>query len=67
MKYLLIAILLLTTPAYAKECCIYNDKEFQLSQEREIKNILRKKFYKNGEAKKIKLHACKKYWEIVNA
>jgi len=67
MRYLIIAILLIATPAYAKECCIYNDKEFQLSQESEIKNILRKKFYKNGEAKKIKQSACKKYWEIKDA
>jgi hypothetical protein len=63
MRYLIIAILLIvwiiTTPAYAKEKVIFNEVEYEISQEREIKNKLRAKFYKkDGEtylAKKIKL------------
>ena len=71
-KYLLIILILLFySTAFAKEKVIYNEVEYEISQEREIKDKLRVKFYKkDGEtylAKKIKLHANKKDWEIVNA
>jgi hypothetical protein len=70
-KYLVIVFLLIVTPAFAKEKVIFNDVEYEISQEREIKDKLRVKFYKkDGEtylAKKIKLKDNKKDWEIVNA
>ena len=71
LRYLIIAFLLITTPAFAKEKVIYNEVEYEISQEREIKDKLRAKFYKKGGetylAKKIKLKDNKKDWEIANA
>ena len=71
-KYILIALILLFySTAFAKEKVIYNEVEYEISQEREIKDKLRAKFYKKGGetylAKKIKLKDNKKDWEIVNA
>jgi hypothetical protein len=70
-KYLIIAFLLITTLAFAKEKVIFNDVEYELNQESQVKNNLRVKFYKkDGEtylAKKVKLKDNKKDWEIVNA
>ena len=71
-KYILIALILLFySTAFAKEKVIYNEVEYEISQEREIKDKLRAKFYKKGGetylAKKIKLKDNNKDWEIVNA
>jgi hypothetical protein len=71
MRYLLIAILLIATPVWAKEKVIYNEVEYEISQEREIKNKLRVKYYKKSGkiylAKKQKLKDDKKGFETVNA
>jgi len=71
-KYILIALILLFySTVFAKEKVIYNEVEYEISQEREIKDKLRVKFYKkDGEtylAKKIKLKDDLKGWEIFNA
>ena len=71
-KYILITLILLFySTAFAKEKVIYNEVEYELNQESQAKNKLRAKFYKkDGEtylAKKIKLKANKKDWEIANA
>ena len=71
-KYILIALILLFySTVFAKEKCILHDCEYELCTENAIKDKLRVSFYKKyGEtylAKKIKLHANKKDWGILDA
>jgi len=71
IKYLLIAFLLITSPAYAKEKLKIDGKTYEISVNRAIKDKLRVKFYKkSGEtylAKKIKLKHDETGFEVVDA
>ena len=69
MKYLLIVLMLLiTTPAFAKEKIDRYDLKFEISTDtnNHIKTKLKDKFYKSGDAKKIKLKDDLTGWEIVD-
>ena len=71
MRYLIIIILLITTTAFAKEKLKIDDKTYEISINRAIKDKLRVMFYKKlGETyltKKIKLKDDETGFEVVDA
>jgi hypothetical protein len=71
MRYLIIAILLMATPVYAKEKLKIDGVTYDISVNRAIKDKLRVKFYKkSGEtylAKKVKLKHGETGFEVVDA
>jgi len=71
MKYLIIAFLLIATPAWAKEKLKIDGVTYEISVNRAIEDKLRVMFYKkSGEtylAKKVKLKDDETGFEVVDA
>lgn len=67
MEYLIIAFLLIATPAYAKEKMIFNDQEYTIDKDSEIKNKLRVEYHDAElKHKKIKLNDDRTGWDKVD-
>ncbi len=66
-KYLILFLLLIFTPCAFATNFIRNDVTYHTNKGSKMKQKVRTKYYKNGEAKKMKLTSDIKGWEEVNA